>query len=303
MTIEARSYDKKKDFEYIMKFLGDLYEETKSYENWFPDRFENSSYDREDGIRIWEEFDDQLSEKSKKPVALTTRDSPRSYFLNIHPNYRHLEKEMIEWIEKNFKERIENTDNSKRKVYINILEGNPQREETLSNLGFKNEGIYGYYRIRRAELPIPDFPCPKGFTIRAIQDSDLDQQALLIQRVFGHGEWFTADVLRWIRSCSFSREELDLVAVTEDGTIASFCTYRVDPNSNITSLEPMGTNPDYRGLGLGKAIMVEGLKRAMKYNPPFFYIDGAANTPAANRLYDITGFHEKITIFSWTKHV
>jgi GNAT superfamily N-acetyltransferase len=285
-----------------MQFLGDLFEKTQSYENWFPDRFENSSDNREDGIRVWEEHSGQSSPIQRKIVALATRDSPRDFFLSVDPDYRYLEREMIEWIEQHFR-KGKRDEQTKKKLRINILEGNPKREALLTDLGFRNDQVYGYYRIRNAALPLPDHECPEGFEIRSIKRTEFDQQASLIRRVFGHGEWFTAEVLEWLANCSFYREELDLVAVTPEGTIASFCTFRLDPTSKIISLEPMGTNPDYRRLGLGKAIMTEGIKRSMKYGPPFFYIDGAANTSAANRLYDETGFNEKYAIYSWVKVV
>ena len=152
-------------------------------------------------------------------------------------------------------------------------------------------------------MPVPLYSCPIGFEIRPITKSDYEQQALLIQRVFGHGEWFNTGILEWLSNCSFHVPELDLVMVTPDNTIASFCTFRMDTHSKIMSLEPMGTNPDYRNRGLAKAILSEGIKRASKYNPPFYYIDGAAATPAANRLYDTTGFSTKFAINSWTKTI
>ena len=99
MPIKSRTYNKTTDFIPIMKFLAELYQRTKSYENWFPDRFENSSDSREDGVQIWEEG----SSTDKKIIALTTRDSPRDFFLNVDPNYRHVEREMIEWINANYK--------------------------------------------------------------------------------------------------------------------------------------------------------------------------------------------------------
>jgi GNAT superfamily N-acetyltransferase len=296
MTIKSRAYNKKEDFKPVMKFLAELYQRTKSYENWFPDRFENSSESREDGIQIWEE----VLSKEKLIVGLTTRDSSRDFFLHVDPNYRHVEKEMIEWIMRNY-DKIEDTKEKKGELRINILEGNKQREELLSKLGFRYKELYGYYRIRKGKTPNPDYKCPENFEIRTIKREEFHQQAKLIQRVFGHGEWFTAEILEWIAGCSFYREELDLVAVTSEGVIASFCTFRVDPISKIISLEPMGTNPDYRKLGLGKAILSEGFRRSEKYNPPFFYIDGAASTPAANQLYDVTGFTEKYAINSWVK--
>jgi ribosomal protein S18 acetylase RimI-like enzyme len=301
MEILSRPYKKEVDFDSIMKFLlGDLYDHTKSYENWFPDRFENSSDSREDGVRIWEEIDTSIDPPKRKIIGLTTRDSPRDFFLNVDPNFKQIEADMIEWVEQIFL-GLNDEKGRKGSLRINILEGNSSRETLLKNMGFKLEGLYGYYRIRSGELPVPAHTCPEGFEIRAIEKSDYDQQALLIQRVFGHGEWFNAEILEWLANCTFHVPELDLVVVTPDNTIASFCTFRMDPHSKIISLEPMGTNPDYRKLGLGKAILTEGIKRAMKYNPPFFYIDGAATNPAANRLYDVTGFSEKYAINSWSK--
>lgn len=300
INIHSRPYNKNVDFTRIMRFLGDLFETTKSYENWFPDRFENSSDAHEDGIRIWEIVNNSLTPPSKEIIALTTRDSPKDYFLQVNPTYRNIERDMIEWIEQHFREK---DSNDVEKVKINILEGNEERERLLAELGYKNDAIYGYYRIRTGDTPIPSFNCPEDFKIRTLKRSDYEQLALLIRRVFGHGEFFTAEVLEWIAGCSFYNGELDLVIVDPEGIIASFCTFRMDPHSRIISLEPMGTNPDFRGLGLGKALMIEGIKRSMKYDPPFFYIDGAANTPAANRLYDVTGFTEKYAINSWVKRL
>ncbi|MHA2175536.1 MAG: GNAT family N-acetyltransferase [Candidatus Hodarchaeales archaeon] len=302
LEIRSRPYNKQSDFDSIMKFLGNLYDRTKSYENWFPDRFENSSDSREDGVRIWEKTDGSYDPPKKVIIGLTARDSPRDFFLNVDPEYRYIEREMIERIEKMY-HNIKDEKGKKGKLRINILEGNQTRENLLHEMGFQFENLYGYYRIRSSKEPIPTHKCPDGFKIRAIEKEDYEQQALLIQRVFGHGEWFNAEVLDWLANCSFHVPELDLIAVTPDNTIASFCTFRMDPHSKIVSLEPMGTNPDYRKLGLGKAILTEGIRRTMKYNPPFFYIDGAASTPAANRLYDVTGFSEKYAINSWSKEL
>ncbi len=302
MEILSRPYNKQQDFQKIMLFLADLFNRTGSYENWFPDRFENSSESREDGIRIWELDHESINSEKNKIIALTTRESPKDFYLHVDPFYRHIEQEMVEWIE-NYRAKNIPSSVKKYEVKINILEGNPEREKLLSKMGYKNQNIYGYYRIRKTGAPLPTFPCPEGFEIRTLKRADYDQLALLIRRVFGHGDYFTSEILEWLASCSFYKKDLDLVVVTPEDIIASFCTFRLDPTSRIISLEPMGTNPDYRGLGLGKAILSEGIKRSMKYDPPFFYIDGAANNPAANRLYDATGFASEFAINSWVKSI
>ncbi|MHA1206328.1 MAG: hypothetical protein ACTSSO_02030, partial [Candidatus Hodarchaeales archaeon] len=93
MEIKSRAYDKEKDFQSVMVFLAELFIKNKSYENWFPDRFENSSENREDAIQIWERIHEVTNPNVTEIVALTTRDSMNDFFLHIEPNYSHLEKE------------------------------------------------------------------------------------------------------------------------------------------------------------------------------------------------------------------
>jgi len=65
----------------------------------------------------------------------------------------------------------------------------------------------------------------------------------------------------------------------------------------------MGTHPDYRGLGLAKALISEGMRRLKDYDPLLLYIDGAADNPGVNRLYDATGFEKRGTYYYWSKMI
>ncbi len=77
----------------------------------------------------------------------------------------------------------------------------------------------------------------------------------------------------------------------------------MDPLTKIKSLEPMGTHPNHRRKGLGKILIYEGTKRALRYNPTMFNIGGAADTPVANKLYDSTGYKEKYSYHKWAKKI
>ncbi|TET11583.1 MAG: N-acetyltransferase, partial [Candidatus Thorarchaeota archaeon] len=83
----------------------------------------------------------------------------------------------------------------------------------------------------------------------------------------------------------------------------AFCTARIDPVSNITELEPVGTHPDHRKLGLGKAVICESLKRLEKYQPSAVVILGAAPSEGARRLYESVGFVNVGAAHYWTKMV
>ena len=57
------------------------------------------------------------------------------------------------------------------------------------------------------------------------------------------------------------RMDLDIVSVYEDNTISSFCTVWFEEKSRTGRFEPVGTHPDHQRKSLGKAVLIEGLKR------------------------------------------
>jgi ribosomal protein S18 acetylase RimI-like enzyme len=296
MTITSRGYTPDLDLQKIQEFLFEVHLETGTFQNWLPTRFENSHLGRVEDIRVWEE------EGSRRRImAVAIREGKTNYFINIRPGHPALLDEAIQWIEAHSASKKQDPA-EEQKINIINLEGDPEREAALRRQGFELGPVYGILRVRDLDAPIPDAPLPEGFEIRAVQGrEDFEKLAANIRIVFGHGEWFTADTLEGIARGSFYIRELDLVAEAPDGAIASFCTFRIDPVSRATELEPMGTHPDYRRRGLGKALIFEGMRLLKKYDPLNLYIDGAADNPRANRLYEATGFEKKGTYYHWSK--
>ncbi|MHA2251013.1 MAG: GNAT family N-acetyltransferase [Candidatus Kariarchaeaceae archaeon] len=293
MSIISRTYVIDNDFEQIREFLIETFNLTKTLTNWLPDRFENSHDDKPDDICIWEE------EKSsrRKIVALCNLEGNLDYYIQIHPQYQYLEHEIIQWIEEHqLKKNLEDP-----RVRIHCIAGDEARESLLLELGYKKLGCDNINRIRPLEMPLPVSELPHGFTFRNLDGrSDFIKYAESIKLVFGHS-FFTPEIVETNTKRSYYVQDLDLVIVAPDGTFAAFATFRMDPVSRLTNLEPLGTHPDYRKLGLGKALLFELLSRVQKYNPTLLYIGGAANTPAANRLYDVTGYTQKLEDNVWEK--
>ena len=296
MTITSRRYTPDLDFPKVQEFLFDVHKETGTFQNWLPTRFENSHLGRIEDTRIWEEGEAQW-----RVMAVAIRESKTIYFIHIRPGHPSLLDEVIRWIEAHSASKKKDPA-EELKLHIISLEGDPEREAALRKRGFEMGPVYGILRVRDLDAPIPDAPVPECYTIRPVQGrEDFKKLAANIRIVFGHGEWFTADTLESIARGSFYIRDLDLVAEAPDGAIASFCTFRVDPVSRATELEPMGTHPDYRGLGLAKSLISEGMRRLKKYDPLLLYIDGAADNPGANRLYEATGFEKKGIYYYWSK--
>lgn len=303
MKISSRKYNKN-DLELIKTFLFETYKETKTLQNWFPDRFEGCYDDYEEDIFIWEEYMGNGEFPEKKIVAVANPETHYRFFIQIHPNYSFLENEIIECIENHCIKKTEKESKKVEKIFIVTVEGNSDREKALIKSGFKFGSVYGNLLFRNLKTPAQIVKLPEGFTIRSTVNTDFDKIAKGVRTVFGHGEWFTAEILELITSYTFYNQDLDLVVIAPDNkTIAGFCTFRIDPKSKITQLEPMGILPDYRKIGLAKALLNEGFRRLKKYNPIMLYIGGAADTPAANRLYESVGFTEKKVMYYWYKEI
>ena len=289
MTIISRDYIDEVDHLMVMDFLRKTFAETGSLENWLPPRFENNSREMDFGIRLWED--------EGKLVGFVVPEDPLIYFIQLHPDYFWLYDLMVEWIEVFSR----NAWGAEKTLKIIEADNNQSKPKFLSNHGYKRDGIYGIFRVRDVDTPIPDYPLPQGFSVRSVTPDDFDEIAKCIRQVFGHGDWFTRDILEKTASASFYQPPLDLVVLNKTGKIVSFCTFRIDLPSGVTELEPMGTLQEYRGLGIGRALLCEGFRRLSKFNPTLLYIGGAANNPAANRLYELTDFKKEFNLYKWEK--
>ncbi|NHK32501.1 MAG: GNAT family N-acetyltransferase [Asgard group archaeon] len=297
MSIKIRSFLWENDFDLVQDFLRETYELTKNYINWIPQRFENRRFgpcgteyqdEEDDLVKIWED----TKESKPKIVAVTILNSSGANWINIHPNYRFLEKELILWIENQTKE------------YNNfyVLENDQIRNDLLLEFGYKNQGCVEYTRTRPIDLSILDYELPKGYTIKNVNiNKDFVKYREVMGSVFPHCNKMTEKLFNNYTKTSFYNPELDILAVAPDEGFAAFCTIRFDPISRIAEIEPVGTHPNHRRLGLGKAVIIEGLKRLKKYKPKAIVITGAANTVGANCLYDSLGFTDKISVLHWFK--
>jgi ribosomal protein S18 acetylase RimI-like enzyme len=85
------------------------------------------------------------------------------------------------------------------------------------------------------------------------------------------------------------RPELDQVAVAPDGSFAAFCLCWLDEGNRVGDLEPVGTHPDHRRLGLARAVCLAGLRslRDAGADTALVYSVGGSG---ATRLYESVGF-------------
>jgi ribosomal protein S18 acetylase RimI-like enzyme len=309
MAIKMRDYRWDRDFEAARAFLGEIYPMRTAYSNWIPSTLENVKFgpggteylDEEDEyLKIWEEID-ATEKAAPRIVALSFTKPSGECWLSIHPNHMSEFKGIVHWMEDRVRE-LKKEEVKELKMSLVVDDDDEERIALVSELGFQKDELDGDKQIRPPNTPVPDYSLPKGYTVRhAVVEEDFLEYREVQKAVFPHIKKMSKEQLQLYSTASFYQEDLDIVAVDPEGRFAAFCTVRMDPLSKIAELEPVGTHPDHRKLGLGKAVICEGLKRLAKYEASAMVIIGAAPSEGARRLYESVGFVNEGTRHYWAK--
>ena len=90
------------------------------------------------------------------------------------------------------------------------------------------------------------------------------------------------------------RPELDCAVVPPDGSFAAFALGWLDEANGVGLLEPVGTHPDHRRLGLGRAVSLLALRQLRSAGAERAVVRsrGDAAYPVPKLLYESIGFRE-----------
>lgn len=178
------------------------------------------------------------------------------------------------------------------------------RQEVLSRRGYVRGDWPEFQRWRSLETAILDAPPAPGYTVRPLREGDeLPARSWASWRAFHPNEpddcyegweWY-----RNIQRCPLYRRDLDLVAVTPDGTVAAFCTLWFDDANRCGLLEPAGTEPEHRRRGLGRSLICEGLRRLRWLGARTVYV--GSYSPEAHALYEAVGFTDYALAERWVR--
>lgn len=252
-------------------FLGEVYKKNGMLHYLIPTKIENQKFGpcgpdyspADDAtIKVWRSSSDLDSEI----IAVSHRGSAGNYHIEIHPDYKNMEKELFSQIE-DF-ERT-NPANERNRMYMYTVDPDLARIRHLTEMGYEDHGLHEYNYEFPADIPIPTYEIPEGFTVRPLLgEEDYPEFIEIVGSVFTHcGEFMTVERMRFMTQADFFYHDLHIVATKADGEFVGFCFYRFDPLTKIAEVEGVGIHPDYTGLGLEKALLCEGMKNLRKKQP------------------------------------
>ncbi len=302
----TRPYRGDDDFWKIREFLKDLLPITPLGLAWETRRWDGRRfYDAdpkhdpswETSIRLWETAEGRL-------VAAAIHEGEGFPYPHTHPDYRHLEGEMLEFAEQHQTRPAKS--GSGRELFVLADDHDEERQALLTARGYeKTEFIDHTRRLRLADARPEGKPLAPGYTLRQTRPEDIaDCQGIadLLNAAFERDFHNAAEYQNFTRLAPCFNAELDLVAVAPDGSFAAYVGIPYEPSVGWAVYEPVCTHPDHRQKGLGKALMLEGLGRLRARGATFVTVN-TGGMEAANALYNSIGFTEHVTGHYWRKTI
>ncbi len=296
MKLSMRPFRDEEDFWTIRRFLRDVYVCNGRMEHaWLPQRLD---YWRFFGMPVLGdgalETDVFLWETDGGELAAVLNSESRGWaYLQVDPRRRTpaLEDEMVAVAEE--KLRTIGKRSGRPVLVVSAWDADAMRGEVLARRGYERMGDWQeILRARDLSQPVPDVPVPAGYRIRAIEPTEEDARRRneASWRAFHPNEpvdrAFVGSSYRHIEREPLYRRDLDLVAESPEGEIASFATVWYDDALRVCTFEPVGTAPEHQKKGLAKAVIAEGMRRARAMGAQTASVGGGgASNPPADKLY------------------
>jgi GNAT superfamily N-acetyltransferase len=206
----------------------------------------------------------------------------------VHPDHATLVDYVIDWYD-----RV--AANLERRVLPNMADGYALRRWTAH--GYETDpaslGDTGSWtQLNERDLTDVEPPSlPDGFRFRTADEAG-PQAAVRAHVDAWAPSTYTAEGYEGVRRMAAYRGDLHVLVEAPDGTMAASTIMWLDDVNRTAEFEPVGTHPDYRRMGLGRAMLLHAMRLARDAGATHMTVAclGAPGHPAARGLYYSVGF-------------
>jgi ribosomal protein S18 acetylase RimI-like enzyme len=167
-----------------------------------------------------------------------------------------------------------------------------RRIRAFERAGFIRSAFESVFLLFVLKQKLEEAVLPEGFRIRPMKGSnELDDYITLHRAAFGT-ENMTRAFRESIMATDTYNPDLDLVMETPEGQLAGFCVCQIGEAECEGWTDPIGVHPDFQGKGLGKAILLYGLKKLKERGIKLAKLGTRSDNYAMLALAKSAGFRE-----------
>lgn len=300
MSVKFRKYDHANDFKRVGDFLAEHYQPDNRDGNFPQPAWEymhghpwldEKSLDK---IGVWEDAGEIAG-------VVHYEHKPGEAFFEIHPGYTYLKPEMLEHAEKYLYGK---TQDGQRYIKAFINEFDKEFEVLAKSCGYQKEDNSHARHMSQLVITQPfrtGIPLPDGFKLKSLEENnDLAKLDRVIYRGFNHGDEppaFDFEGRKKQQAVPNYRKDLNIVIVAPDGNYVAYAGTWFEKVNKYAYVEPVCTDPDYRRKGLGKAAVLEGIRRCGELGAKVAYVG------SSQPFYQTLGFRLLFFCNCWIKYL
>lgn len=301
MTVTFRSYRDPADTNRVSRFLIEHYQTGNRDGNWLEPAWEymhgHPMLDASvlDHIGIWEE--------GGRMVGVANYESTLGEaFLQFHPAYRHLGEQMLDYAEASLSGISLQDGRKYLRLYVNDFDA--PLADLAQQRGYQIDADYNRPMASFAfPDPFPPIVLSEGYRLTSLaEEPDWAKVHRVLWRGFNHdGEPPGGDEELESRRKMFdtptARRDLKIAVAAPKGDFVAFCGMFYQPELRLAYVEPVATDPEYRRLGLGKAAVLEGIRRSVELGAQEAFVG------SDQLFYLALGFTVSYTAVCWRKYL
>ncbi len=269
-----------------------------------PYRLCSPSAQEPENVRLWEDEQSRLLGYAIAQQPFWALD----YFAHPAARAEGLEERILAWGLERWPQMMPRQE-GRLSLWLDAREDQTERIALLERLGFVRDAWSMLHLSQSLARVLPPPAVPEGFSIRPLAgEAEVAAYVGLHWAAFGSNN-MTVDWRRRILESPQYVPALDLVAVDADGALAGFCICWLsqranDHNGSVAGqVEPIGVRPDLQQRGLGRALLLEGLRRLQAHGAMTAYVDCAGENDPAFQLYEGAGFRIAYKVLKYRKDV
>jgi mycothiol synthase len=250
-----------------------------------PYRLASWALEDERNARLWCDADGAL-------LAFAILQHPwQSLDFFVHPGAREaaIETAVLVWAAERMHE-IAVERGSEVTLYVTVRADQRDLTTLLAQHGFAAAGWSLVHLATSLGGVVSEPRLPPGFVLRPLDgEREVEAYVRLHRAAFGTNNMTIAWRRRTLVMPGYV-PELDVVAVAPGGELAAFCVCWLNPDTGQGQVEPLGVHPQHQGLGLGRAVLLEGLWRLQAHGAQEALVSTYGDDTPAVRLYTGAGF-------------
>jgi GNAT superfamily N-acetyltransferase len=300
MKVSLRSYTGADDYQRISALLIAHHQPDNADGNWLEPTWEYMHFHPSlDGsslgkIGIWEADGEILA-------VVHYESHLGEAFFEFHPKHRHLRTAMLEYAEANL--TGVSLKDGRKYLCAFVNDNDVEFQRLVESRGYKR---YPDNTRPLSRFDIPDpfaaISPPAGFRLTSLaEECDWARVHRVMWRGFNNGDDVPMneeelESRRRMFDTPTARRDLKIAVVAPNGDFVSFCGMFYNQQHRFAMVEPVATDPDYRRLGLGKAAVLEGIRRCAALGATVAYVG------SDQQFYQAIGFRKAYNTECWLRY-